>query len=932
MPPADSSNAPCLVQCDVIIVGAGLSGISALHRLRNLGLKTKVFESAPDFGGVWYWNRYPGARVDSETPFYQLNIPEIWKTWSWSCRFPAQEELLDYVHHCDKVLGLRKDVYFNAEVVAAQYHEAHGIWTVKTGEGHVATAKYLILAVGLLHSKYLPMFPGLDQFAGSVYHSSNWPRGFSATGKKVAILGAGATSVQIVQELAKTADHMSVLIRRPSYCLPMRQRSIDKEEQTAWKAYYPTLFDAGRKSYSGFPGRSPSISIFEVDSREREAYFEELWERGAFNFLICQYEDVMVDKQANKLVYDFWARKTRARMSDQAKKDLMAPLEPPYWFGTKRCPLENDYYEMLDKAHVDVVDLNRSPITEFVNTGVYLQDGRNLEFDTLVLATGFDSFTGSLTQMGLKNKHGIYIKDVWKDGISTYMGVFCHGFPNAFFVATAQAPTVLSNGPTIIETQVDLIVESIAKLEKENAKSLEATKSAEERWSDLISEMNDHTLFPLTDSWWTGGNIPGKKAQALTFIGGIDLYIQICRTNLENWMGFDVSRGASFTWEPAIINTIESQALLRHFLEQTAAKLVAREPHDNPLLTCILPWACSETIIIDAMIALSGADIGHKVQNLALRSATIDHYLAVTRKLKHALTNWDPSEAQNTLRLLSVTVFLCQYEALTCNGRSVAYYHLRASREFIKTIFAAGVGSLSAQEFEIFGFLLEYYVYLAIVCNVTIGGNQNTEVITTDWFVQTLQHLQAYPTFGSLLGSCWELYELIPVIQFLPKLEDEPWIETYSSLEERILNWPPTPPTKPEGPLQARALTAVGRIYQLALLAFLYSACYVKYRNKEDFCKRMAPIIVEFRHLCGHTCASPLQTTLLWPLMVIGSCLTSSEDQQEMCAGLSRSRFDWAITHRALEILKMTWELHKDDIFGPFALGTVVKSHDFCVS
>ncbi|KIW30415.1 uncharacterized protein PV07_06159 [Cladophialophora immunda] len=529
MSAVDSSSANVSVDCDALIVGAGLSGISAMHRLRKLGLKTKAFEAAPDFGGVWFWNRYPGARVDSETPFYQLNIPEVWRSWTWSCRYPDQKELLAYVQHCDQVLQLRKDVYFDAEVVDARYSKELGTWTVKTARGHVATAKHLILATGLLHKSHSPAYPGLSEFAGRVYHSSAWPEGIGAKGQKVAVIGAGATSIQIVQELTKEADQLTVFMRRPSYCLPMRQRPMDKNEQAAWKAYYPKLFEASRDSRAGFPSQSPSCSIFDVGDEEREAYFEELWEH-----------DVLVDKRANRVVYNFWAKKTRARLSDPTKRDLIAPLEPVYWFGTKRCPLENDYYEMLDRPNVEIVNLKTSPISAFTKTGVRLSDGSERAFDMVVLATGFDSFTGSLTSMGLKNKDGIDIKQVWEDGISTYMGIFCHGFPNAFFIATAQAPTALSNNPTIIETQVDLLAEAIAKLEAEGGKSVEATTSAEEGWGQLITQMNEHTLFPLTDSWWTRGNIPGKKAQPLTFLGGINLYEQICREKLQDWHGFEV--------------------------------------------------------------------------------------------------------------------------------------------------------------------------------------------------------------------------------------------------------------------------------------------------------------------------------------------------------------------------------------------------------
>lgn len=380
---------------DAIVVGAGFSGMSALHKLRQQGLKVKVFEAGTDFGGVWYWNRYPGARVDSETPFYQLNIPEVYKTWNFSQRFPDHKELRRYMAHIDTTLDLRKDVEFEARVIDASYNKEDGRWTVKTATGSVAIGKYLILATGLLHRRHYPDFPGLNEFKGEVHHSGFWPEDLSVKGKKVAVIGAGATSVQIVQELAKEADHLSMFMRRPSYCLPMQQRAFSEEEQNQWKVYYDRLFAEGRKSRAGFPNTPNSKGVFDVTDEEREKHFEESWKRGAFNYLMLNYNDVVIDKKANRVVYDFWRKKIRARMTDPVKQDLMAPEEPPYWFGTKRTPLEHDYYEMLDKPTVEIIDMNKTPLKTFVPTGMVMEDEKLRDFDMVVLATGFDSFTGS---------------------------------------------------------------------------------------------------------------------------------------------------------------------------------------------------------------------------------------------------------------------------------------------------------------------------------------------------------------------------------------------------------------------------------------------------------------------------------------------------------------------------------------------------------
>ncbi|KAF2477733.1 FAD/NAD(P)-binding domain-containing protein [Lindgomyces ingoldianus] len=537
-------------QYDVIVVGAGFSGISNLHRLRNDGLKVHVFEAGSDFGGVWYWNRYPGARVDSETPFYQLNIPSAYKSWNFSSRFPDHRELRKYMAHLDSTLDLRKDVSFNSRVNSATWNKDRRDWTVTAEGGETASARWLILATGLLHRRHYPEFPGLKGYKGVIHHSGFWPEDLSVKGKKVAIIGAGATSVQIVQELAKEAGQLTMLMRRPSYCLPMGQRKFTEEEQTGWKGYYPSLFSMGRNSAVGFPTTRTQLRVQDVPEEEREGYFEEIWGSGGFQFLLRNYSNVMLDKEANKVVYDFWKRKIRERLTDPGKQALMAPDTAPYYFGTKRCPLENDYYEMLNKPNVSIIDLNVNPISTFTPGGIQLSgEAQARDFDYVILATGFDSFTGSLTHMGLKNKDGVDIKDVWKDGVKTYLGMMIHGFPNAFMVYSPQAPTALSNGPTILEAQTDFICDTITSTGAEGMKALtgapviEPTLESETEWKDMINAMNQHTLYPFTSSWWTGGNIPGKKAENMTFVGGIDVYERECRERMKGWRGWDVAAG-----------------------------------------------------------------------------------------------------------------------------------------------------------------------------------------------------------------------------------------------------------------------------------------------------------------------------------------------------------------------------------------------------
>ena len=426
----------------------------------------QLISPGSDFGGVWYWNRYPGARVDSETPFYQLNIPEVYKTWSFSQRFPNHTELRRYIAHIDKTLGLRKDVTFDAKVNSSTWDASSARWTVTTENGLTARAQFLILATGLLHKAHMPTWPGREAYKGEVLHTGAWREDLDLKSKKVAVIGSGATSVQVVQELAKEVSQLTVLLRRPSFCLPMRQRTWTEQEQTHWKPYYASLFKTGRNSLSGFPLTRRPERVQDVTAEEREACHEELWASGAFSFLSSNFCNLLTDPEANTIMYDFWKRKVSERLTDPVKQQLMAPDVPPYYFGTKRTPLEHDYYDVLNQDNVDLVDLNKHPIEGFTESGLQLGGGVGArDFDVVVAATGFDAFTGSLVKMGLKSKDGVDLREVWKDGVKTYLGMTIRGFPNAFMVYSPQAPTALSNGPTIIGVYRHLLLPAFSFLD-----------------------------------------------------------------------------------------------------------------------------------------------------------------------------------------------------------------------------------------------------------------------------------------------------------------------------------------------------------------------------------------------------------------------------------------------------------------------------------
>ena len=436
-----------VLELDALVVGGGFGGVYALYQLRNLGLNTKLFEAGKELGGVWNWNRYPGARVDSEFPLYQLSIPEVWKTWTFSERFPDHAELRRYFQHVDKTLDLSKDVSYRSIVVESTYDENEGRWTVRTDEGRVTKCQYLIMATGSSYKRHYPSFPGLHSYKGVLVHSSDFPEGGVDTeGKRVAVVGQGATGVQIVQELAKTNVDLTIYVRTPNLAQPMVQRKItDLENQTS-KSFYSHLFQISRKTRSGFPCDTTTKNFSEVSPEEREERMEFLWNLGGFNWSISGYPDVVLDEKTNDATYEFWRKKTLPRMREGYKRDIFVPVEKPHPIRTKRPSLEQDYYECLDRDNVSVVNMKETPIDHFTETGIVTSDGNLKEFDVIMLATGYDSFTGSMTNMGLKGKDGIDLRDRWKDGVFTWLGMTVPSNPNMFMVYSPQGESSASRG------------------------------------------------------------------------------------------------------------------------------------------------------------------------------------------------------------------------------------------------------------------------------------------------------------------------------------------------------------------------------------------------------------------------------------------------------------------------------------------------------
>jgi len=527
---------------DVIVVGAGFAGLYLLDRLRRLGMTVRVFEAGGGLGGVWYWNCYPGARVDSPGPIYQYSRDDMWRKWQFSELYPSWQELRDYFRYVDERLGLSRDIRFNRRVNEAQFDPTHNHWIVRSSDGSVASARYLVLCTGVSTKPYIPDLPGLNDFGGERHHTALWPQqGLDMHGKRVGVIGTGASGVQMAQEAAGTAAHLTVFQRTPNMALPMRQKKLDDNTVRRMKEKYPEMFDRRAKTFAGFDYDVLAKSALEVSDDERQATFERLWEIGGFAPWIGSFNDILLNEEANRTAYKFWRNKTRARINDPAVAEILAPTEPIHPFGVKRPSLEQNFYEIFNQPNMKLVDLRSTPIERVTRSGIKTAAGE-YELDILVLATGFDAVTGGLTSIDIRGTQGETLKEKWAKGVRAHLGMAVAGFPNLLFVYGPQSPNAFCNGPTCAELQGDWIARLLDHLRQRNYTRVEATVSAEEAWRAQVLAVADTTLFPRADSWYFGANIPGKLREMLAFAGGLPAYMAKCRESAERgYEGFAIT-------------------------------------------------------------------------------------------------------------------------------------------------------------------------------------------------------------------------------------------------------------------------------------------------------------------------------------------------------------------------------------------------------
>ena len=535
-----ANGAGTVEQFDAIIIGAGVSGLCQLYHLRRLGLKVRIFEEGGGVGGTWYWNRYPGCRFDSESYTYCYSFSdELLQEWDWREHFSAQPDTERYLNFVADKFDLRRDIQFNSRVVAAVFDSQQDCWEVRTEHGARARARFLISAVGILSVPYTPPFAGLESFKGERYHTGRWPLVEpKLDGKRVAVIGTGASAVQLIPEIAKVVGHLTVFQHRPNYCAPLRNATIDPETQKKIKASYPEIFRRTRETTAAFIHDFDSRSLWDVTPAERQARFEDLWGQPGFSKWLANFHDINTDPKANEIYAEFVRNKIRERVKNKAVAEKLVPKDHP--FGAKRIPLETYYYEAYNRDNVTLVDLQETPIERITPKGIKTSD-REHEFDVIIFATGFDAVTGALCKIDIRGEGGGSFKERWAHGPRTYLGLQTAGFPNLFIISAAA----FANLPRCVEMLVEWTTDCISYMREKGLTRIVATPQAEDAWVKHSAELAGHSFLTRGDvggdSWFLGANIPGKERLFLLYANSAPNYRKECaEVAAKGYEGFEL--------------------------------------------------------------------------------------------------------------------------------------------------------------------------------------------------------------------------------------------------------------------------------------------------------------------------------------------------------------------------------------------------------
>ena len=530
-------HAAARIDCDVVVIGAGFAGLYAAHKLTGLGFSVVGFERGEDVGGVWYWNRYPGARCDCESYYYSYSFSDdLQKDWSWSLRYSEQPEILRYLSHVADRFDLRRHFRFGTSVEGAAFDAATALWTVRDSRGGVVTARFVVSAAGCLSAIQRPDIPGLDAFEGEIYYTAAWPHaGVDFTGKRVGVIGTGASGVQVISRIAAKAKHLAVFQRTANWVIPVWNAPTSAEFDAWSKAHHEEIRARCLNSHGAVPFDPPKVSVFEVSPEERQVIFEQYWTRGGTQFFGA-FTDLFSNIEANEAAADVVRAYIRKVVKDPKTAEMLIPTDHP--LGTKRPPMDDDYYATFNRENVDLVDIRGAPINGIEGRTLRTAVGA-YELDALVLATGFDAITGALMAIDIRGRDDLSLREAWAKGARSYLGLGMADFPNLFTITGPLSPSVLANMPTAVEQHVDWIAGCLVYMRDHSLTRIEAAADAQDDWVVHVAQAAQGSLYHRANSWYLGSNIPGKPRQFGVYLGGFGTYKKRCDTVARaNYEGF----------------------------------------------------------------------------------------------------------------------------------------------------------------------------------------------------------------------------------------------------------------------------------------------------------------------------------------------------------------------------------------------------------
>ena len=525
------------VDVDVVVVGAGFSGLYLLYRLRKAGFSTRVFERGGDVGGTWYWNRYPGARCDVESLQYSYSFDEqLQQDWHWPEKFSAQPDILAYANHVADRFNLKKDIEFNIEVKASWFDENLKTWKITTDTGEEINAKYFIMATGCISTTQIPNIKGLSDYVGDTFHTGDWPHEeVDFSGQSIAVIGTGSSGIQSIPVLAKQAKKLTVFQRTPNYSIPSQNEPMTKKYERSWKDVYSERRKEMRYSAHGSLKDLNDVPALSVDEDQRQELYTKRWAIGGTGFL-GSFNDLLINADANYTAAEYVRLQIKRVVKDKETAEILCPRSYP--IGTKRICIDTGYFETYNRENVKLVDISKKPIQRLVTDGIIVDD-QLYPFDSIIFATGFDAMTGSIFNVDIKGRDGLALKEKWNAGPKTYLGLMSASFPNLFMITGPGSPSVKSNMIMSIEQHVDLVIETLLSMRRKGLSVVEPELEAENKWVDHVQEVANKTLFPQANSWYMGANIPGKPRLFMPYIGGVGAYREICEEIVaNNYRGF----------------------------------------------------------------------------------------------------------------------------------------------------------------------------------------------------------------------------------------------------------------------------------------------------------------------------------------------------------------------------------------------------------